>query len=429
MARTPPILRPLRERDFRLLWTGTAVSLLGDGIFLVGLAWAAYSLKNTPTALSVVGFAMTLPQVVFLLIGGVVSDRFDRRRVLMAADTVRGATLAAFAALAAAGSLTLPLIVALACVYGVATAFYGPAFDALVPGLVPEHLLAPANSLDQLVRPIAARLVGPAAGGALIAAFGTSSAFAIDAASFAVSVVCVKLVAARPVAVEDTAGDGDGSIFAQCRSGFRLIRSQVWLWGTFLSATFAYMLFVGPSEVLLPYVVKNNLHASAGVLGAVLAVGGAGAILAAVLMSHRRFPRRHMTFIYGTWTIATLAIAGYGIATHAWQLAVACFVFNGLEAAGTIVWITTKQRLVPAAYLGRVSSLDWFISIGLLPLSYALTGPIAGLIGVRTTLIGAGVIGAAMTGAFLFLPGMRALEPLDDDAATRERMTIAAVGA
>src|SRR5436309_832957 len=141
----PPILRPLRERDFRLLWTGTAVSLLGDGVFLVGLAWAAYSLKNTPTALSVVGFAMTLPQVVFLLVGGVVSDRFDRRRVLMCADTVRGATLAAFAALAAVGSLTLPLIIGLACIYGVATAFYGPAFDALVPSLVPENLLAPAN--------------------------------------------------------------------------------------------------------------------------------------------------------------------------------------------------------------------------------------------------------------------------------------------
>src|SRR5437870_9616599 len=91
MATTPPILRPLRQRDFRLLWTGTAVSLLGDGVFLVGLAWAAYSLKNTPTALSIVGFAMTLPQVVFLLLGGVVSDRFDRRRVLMASDTVRGA--------------------------------------------------------------------------------------------------------------------------------------------------------------------------------------------------------------------------------------------------------------------------------------------------------------------------------------------------
>src|SRR5919202_3663041 len=100
----PAILRPLRERDFRLLWTGTAVSLLGDGIFVVALAWAAYALKNTPTALSVVGFAMTLPQVVFLLIGGVVSDRFDRRYVLMAADALRSGTLAAFAALAATGS-------------------------------------------------------------------------------------------------------------------------------------------------------------------------------------------------------------------------------------------------------------------------------------------------------------------------------------
>jgi DHA3 family tetracycline resistance protein-like MFS transporter len=405
MAASAPILQPLRGRDFRLLWSGTAASLVGDGIFLVALAWEAYSLENTPTALAIVGLAMTLPQVGFLLVGGVVSDRLDRRLVLMAADSVRALTLATFGGLALAGALTLPIIIGLACVYGVATAFYGPAFDALVPSLVPEELLAQANSLDQLVRPVAARLLGPALGGAVIAAAGPSLAFVLDAATFAASVVSVKLIAAPQ---STTAAPGDeGSFLSQCGSGFRLIKSQVWLWGTFLSATFAYLLFVGPSEVLLPFLVKNELHASARTLGIVLAVGGAGAVLAALVMSHSPFPRRHMTFIYATWTVATLAVAGYGIATRAWQLALACFVFNALEAAGTIVWITAKQRLVPPSYLGRVSSVDWFVSIGLLPLSYALTAPVAAAIGERTTLVGAGAVGACVTLAFLFLPGMR----------------------
>jgi len=114
--------------------------------------------------------------------------------------------------------------------------------------------------------------------------------------------------------------------------------------------------------------------------------------------------------MYATWTLATLAVAGYGLATAAWQLMVACLVFNALETAGTIVWATIKQRHVPSSMLGRVSSLDWLISIGLLPISLALTAPVAAALGVRATLMGAGLVGAAITLAALFLPGMTAIE-------------------
>ena len=103
-------------------------------------------------------------------------------------------------------------------------------------------------------------------------------------------------------------------------------------------------------------------------------------------MGQRGHPRRDVTFMYATWTLATLAIAGYGLATSSWQLMLACLLFNALETAGTIVWATIKQRHVPASMLGRVSSLDWLISIGLLPLSFALTAPVAAVVGVRATL-------------------------------------------
>ena len=175
---------------------------------------------------------------------------------------------------------------------------------------------------------------------------------------------------------------------------------------------------MGPAEVLLPYVVKNELHASAGDLGLVFAAGGVGAIGAALIMGQRGHPRRDVTFMYAVWTLATLAVAAYGLATSSWQLMVACLVFNALETAGTIVWATIKQRHVPASMLGRVSSLDWMISIGLLPVSFALTAPVAGLVGVRATLVGAAVIGGVFTLGALFLPGMRDIEgtPPDDDA-------------
>ena len=195
------------------------------------------------------------------------------------------------------------------------------------------------------------------------------------------------------------------------------MRRRVWLWGTLASAALAYLVFLGPTEVLLPYVVKNDLHGSARALGLVFAAGGVGAVGAALAMGQRGHPRRDVTFIYVVWTLATLAVAGYGLATATWQLGLACLLFNALEAAGTIVWATLKQRHVPASMLGRVSSLDWLISIGLLPLSFALTAPVAAAVGARATLVGAAAIGGAITLGALFLPGMRdvegaALEPL-----------------
>ena len=201
-----------------------------------------------------------------------------------------------------------------------------------------------------------------------------------------------------------------GSSVSAVKEGLQFVRGRVWLWGTLLSATIAYLAFMGPAEVLLPYVVKNELNASAGDLGLVFAAGGIGAIGAALIMGQRGHPRRDVTFMYATWTVATLAVAGYGLATASWQLMVACLLFNALETAGTIVWATIKQHHVPASMLGRVSSLDWLISIGLLPLSFAFTAPVTALVGVRATLIGAAVIGGVATLAALFLPGMRDIE-------------------
>ena len=197
---------------------------------------------------------------------------------------------------------------------------------------------------------------------------------------------------------------------ADLREGFRFVRSHVWLWGTFVAATLAYLLFMGPSEVLLPFLVKNDLKGTAGDLGLVFGAGGLGAVAAALAMGHVGLPRRHMTFIYGAWSLATFAVAGYGLVRSLVGLMVISFAFHALETAGTVAWITVKQRHVPAGLLGRVSSFDWFISTGFLPVSYALTGPVAALLGTRTTLVAAGLLGGAITLSFLLLPGMRVTE-------------------
>jgi hypothetical protein len=291
-------------------------------------------------------------------------------------------------------------------VYGAGTAFFNPSFDAIVPEILPPDALAEANSLDQFVRPIALRLAGPALGGLLITAAGAGVAFGFDAASFLASAISLLVMTARP----HVAAGGRGSISQELRAGLTYVRRHAWLWATLGSAAIAYLLFMGPIEVLVPFVVKNELRGTAAELGLVFAAGGIGSVVCAVALSQHGLPRRDISWMYVFWTLATLAIAGYGLAHALWGLMLASLAFNALETAGTIIWATAKQRHVPAALLGRVSSLDWLISIGLLPLSFALTAPVSSALGVRTTLIGAGVIGATVTCAALFVPGVRAIE-------------------
>lgn len=137
----PRILRPLRERDFALLYTGVAVSLVGDGISLVAIAWQVYDISNVPTALSLVGVAWTLPMVLFLLVGGVLADRFERRRLLFASDLIRGFAMAAIGLISIAGAIELWHMVVLVGLYGVGQALFAPAYDATIPEIVPRPLL------------------------------------------------------------------------------------------------------------------------------------------------------------------------------------------------------------------------------------------------------------------------------------------------
>ncbi|HYA44228.1 MAG TPA: MFS transporter, partial [Acidimicrobiales bacterium] len=311
------ITAPLRHRDFRLLWTGMAVSLLGDGVFVVAVAWEAYSISNRPSALAYVGLATSAPQVALLLLGGAVSDRFPRRTVLLWADVTRALAVAALSVMVARGSPHLYELCLAGAVIGAATAFASPAFDALIPQLVPEGQLTHANAIEQFVRPSALQLAGPALGGLTVAVLGAAGSLALDAATFVFSGLCVKRMAS--VAVPPPAST---NLWQEMASGMRYVKSQVWLWGTFASAALTYLLFIGPTQVLLPFIIRDSLHEPASAYGLVLSVGGAGALVGAVWSGHRPHPKRAMSWAYSCWTVATLGVAGYGVATRVWSLAV-----------------------------------------------------------------------------------------------------------
>lgn len=401
----PRILRPLRIRDFAVLYFGLTTALLGDGIYLVAIAWQVYELSNAPTALSLVGVATTVPLVVFVLVGGVVSDRADRRKVMIGADLARVVAFGLIAGLSLTGSLELWHLIAIVVLYGVGEAFFGPAFAAIVPDIVPTDRLVEANSLNQLMRPLAQRLAGPALGGGVIALAGSGGAFAVAAGLFAVSAAALLLMEPRPLARA-----AERSFRREVREGFRFVRSQVWIWWTFVAGCVTLLFFWGPYEVLIPYLVKNELGGSAGDLGLIFASGGVGAIVASVAIAQRGLPRRHITFMYTAWALGSLTIVVYGFSTALWQAMAASLVEGACFAAGMIVWGTLLHRLVPPGLLGRVEGFDWLVSVALVPASFALTGPVAELVGPEETLVGAGVLGGLGTLLFLFLPGMRDTE-------------------
>jgi MFS family permease len=398
------ILRPLRIRDFALLWTGMTVSFLGDGLYTVAIAWQVYAISNVPTALALVGVAWMVPQVLLLLVGGVVSDRFERRRVLVLSDAIRGSAIAAIGVLSVTGTLRLWHVIALVALYGAGGAVFAPAFTGIIRDVVPRELLLEANSLDQFVRPLCLRLIGPAAGGALIGLAGAGTAFLADAGTFAFSAAAFLLMQTRSLP-----GPSRDSIRREIAAGIRLVRSQTWLWATLGTVAFSMLFFLGPVYVLMPYVVKNSLHGGAGGLGLVFAAGGVGAIAAALLRGQLGLPKRPLTVVYLAWAGTAFSLVGYALVGAVWQAMVVSFFSVGCLTTGVIVWTTVLQRSIPAKMIGRVSSLDWVLSLGLAPISYALTGPVANLLGAKETLLGAGVVsGAVMLLALVRVPDVHA---------------------
>jgi DHA3 family tetracycline resistance protein-like MFS transporter len=402
------LLAPLRERDFALLWTGMTVSLLGDGIFIVAEAWQVYDIHNDPVALSLVGLAWTGGMTAFLLTGGIISDRVERRRVLIAADLARALVLAVTGALSLAGVLEIWHLVALAVLYGAGEAFFGPAFGALVPEIVAPHHLVEANSLDQLVRQAAERLLGPAVGGLVVAGVGAGGAFLVDAGTFAISAACIWGLRVRSLPVATL----DRSARRELREAVAFVRSQAWLWSTLVAASLSLLLFLGPLEVLLPFVVRNDLDTGAGGYGAILAAAGAGSVITSLIVSQRGPPRRYLTFAYGMWTVSTVAFIAYAVGTALWQFMAFAVLFGACETAGMVVWGTLMSSRVPPELRGRVHSLDWFVSIGLTPLSFALTGRVSKAIGVDATLVVAGVAPMIVCVVLYVAAGLRRDEEL-----------------
>jgi MFS family permease len=393
---------PLREREFRLLFAGRTISLVGSAIAPVALAFAVLDLTGSKTDLGLILACREIPLIVFLLVGGIWADRLPRNRVMVGANAASALAQGGTAALLITGNAEIWHLAALAALNGGASAFFFPASAGVIPQTVPAPILQQANALLALA--VNSALIGGAAiAGFLVAAFGSGWAIAVDAGTYLLGGTFILLM--RLPAIDQRESP---RFLSDLAVGWHEFRSRPWLWVIVLQFSFLLMVTVGAMSVLGPVVADTELG-GARAWGAILTAQAAGLVVGGLLGLRFR-PRRMLvaaTVGILLWP-APLVALGFPLGLPA--IAAAAFVAGvGSEIFG-LLWHTTVQQEVSPDKLSRVYSYDALGSIGLVPVGYAIAGPLADTIGVRATLWGAAAIGAAVTLVVLLVRDVRTLE-------------------
>jgi MFS family permease len=367
----------LRLRDFRLLFAGHGVSVLGDRMVVVALAFAVLEIGGSASAVGLVLAASWLPAVASVLVGGVVADRTSRRTVMVAADVARVGSQGAMAVLLITGSAEVWMLGALAGVTGAATGFFNPAATGLLPDVVPSEGLQPANALRSTAASVS-EILGPLTAGLLVAAAGAGWAIAADAVTFGVSGACLAALRLGRAAERTPA-----PFLSDLRDGWIAVRSRRWLW-TFLGYFAVANLMWGAWSGLGPVVADRELG-GAGPWGTVLAAVGAGALLGSLAATRVR-PTTPLVFVALMDALFGLPLAFLAAGASVPILALGGVLSGVGLTLGMSVWETTLQREIPPESLSRVASYDWFGSYAFYPLGLAIWGPLAGAIGIHTSL-------------------------------------------
>jgi MFS family permease len=392
-------LRVLRHKDFRYLFLGQSASALGDQVVIVALALYVTQRTGSATDLGIVLAAQTLPLIGLVLFGGVWADRpggWGRHQIMIVTDVARALLHAVLAALIITGTVTIAEMVIIEALFGAARAFFQPAYSGLLPQTIPDALTQDARALSSTTSNLAI-LVGPALGAAMVLTIGAGAAFGLDAATFIVSAVLLSRVRPRARG-EAPAGE---SVMRDLRAGWREVRSRAWVWATIAAFTVAVFSAYAQWNTLAP-VITRQLYGSAGYFGVLESVAGGGAVVGA-LAGIRWRPRRPLVLgleLALLWPLQCLSLAiGSPLAVVIGLSFGAGFSFSLFE----VWWETALARHVPPHALSRVSSYDWLGSLALLPLGFAVAGPLGSALGPRTVL-GAGSAVALVMVALALIP-------------------------
>jgi MFS family permease len=396
----PANLGVLRRRDFRLLFLGQGISVLGDRMVAVALAFAVLEVGGSATEVGLVLACKVLPLAGSVLIGGVVGDRTSRRSVMIAADLVRVASQGTTAALLITGSAEVWTLALFAGLTGAATGFFSPASTGILPEVVAPEELQPANAL-RATAVSAGEIAGPLLAGVLVAAAGAGWAIAVDAATFAVSALCLWRLRVPSRVVQ-----AGSSFLADLRDGWNAFRSRRWVW-TFVVYFAMVNMVWGAWSALGPVVADQELGGAAA-WGVVLGSVGVGALFGSLLATQAK-PRRPLVLVALTEAFVAVPLAFLAAGAPTALLACGAFLSGAGMMLGMSLWESTLQRLIPAESLSRVVSYDWFGSFLFYPIGLAVWGPVAGLIGISTSLWIAFGLFLVLIAALLALPDTRRL--------------------
>jgi MFS family permease len=412
-------LGALEERNFRLLWLGQTGSTVGDGLTFVAIAFAVLGIGGSATEIGVVFAAYSLPNVVFLLAGGVWADRLPRNLVMLSSDALRAVVQTALAVLLLTGSAEIWHIILAAALHGTASAFFAPASTGLMPQVVSADRLQQANALMAVSRG-AAFIIGPAVSGILIAASGPGLVFAIDAVTYVLSMATLALLRIpRAPASSERA-----SFASELAHGWREVRSRSWLSASLL--TFAVSnVALGAFMVLGPVIVDRELGGAAE-WGAILTAGAVGALIGGGVALRWR-PARPLVIVFGVMLVAGSRTLALVMPFPVVAIAVASLATLAAISISSTIWETVLQQRIPQASLSRVSSYDWMVSLVFQPVAFALIGPLAATIGEVPTLLLAAAIGLAADGGVLLVPSVRNMRRLDLEPVVEVPAEVAAV--
>jgi MFS family permease len=401
--RMPRIVEPLRHRDFRLLWTGQTLTLLGSFVSNIAYPFQILQLGGSAFELGAFVSAIMGSSLVFLLIGGAVADRVPRRILIVVTELASGATVGSMAILGFAGALQMWHLYVSAAFFGAASAFSVPALGAIIPELVPEEILVAGNAVQGLSRQ-GARVGGPIVGGVLVATAGPSAAFAFDAVTFLLSAGAVALTRARPLVDE-----AKRSILRDIREGFAFVFSVQWLWVTIFGWSLIVAAFIGVIAVGLPLLVTIVLGGGAEMFGVISAAVGVGEAVGATAIAQVRVRRTGLVmYLFGA--LSGVALFIYGLVPTVPGALVASAIQGLSFACFGVLWVTALQVHVPRRLLGRVTSVDYFGGTLLAPLAPIGAAFLAQSQGPAFVFVVAGTITVVLTLAALVLPSIRDLE-------------------
>jgi MFS family permease len=394
-TRLPRALRPFRNSAYRRLAVALVFSSFASGVWAVALVWEVIRMGGGPAQLSIVSTSAAVGVLVPSMLGGVVADRIPQKLILLCVASVELAGMATVASLSIAGVTQLWHLAVVSFVTGMGMAFYYPAYSAWLPALVHESDLLAVNGFEGMVRPTIGQAIGPGVAGAVVGLASSGAALAVAAAASCAGLLALTTVPLTPVRRDLAAAASTHPVLSavrDMREGFVYMLRTPWLLATLLFASLMILVMMGPFEVLIPFLIKDRLGGGPGDHALVMAAFGIGGALGSLAMASLRLPRRYLTLMNLGWGLGCLPLVLIGRAQHVWVVVVAAFIVGIFFSGPMVIWGTLLQRRVPAHLLGRVASLDFFVSTSLMPVSMALAGPVSAAIGLRTTFVIAGIV-------------------------------------